>query len=75
MEVHAFSPEGVVGGAVGALIVGFQRAAFSKEAGLGSAPIAHLVVKTRNPVTEGYVALLEPFIDTVVICTMTALTI
>ncbi|MCX2948853.1 alanine/glycine:cation symporter family protein [Lentzea sp. NEAU-D7] len=71
----AFSPEGVVGGAVGALIVGFQRAAFSNEAGLGSAPIAHSAVKTRNPVTEGYVALLEPFIDTVVICTMTALTI
>ncbi|MFC4856849.1 alanine/glycine:cation symporter family protein [Actinophytocola glycyrrhizae] len=71
----AFSPEGVVGGAIGALIVGFQRAAFSNEAGLGSAPIAHSAVKTRNPVTEGYVALLEPFIDTVVICTMTALTI
>jgi alanine or glycine:cation symporter, AGCS family len=71
----AFSPEGVVGGAVGALIVGFQRAAFSNEAGLGSAPIAHSAVKTRHPVTEGYVALLEPFIDTVVICTMTALTI
>ncbi|MFC5291213.1 alanine/glycine:cation symporter family protein [Actinokineospora guangxiensis] len=71
----AFSPEGVVGGAIGALIVGFQRAAFSNEAGLGSAPIAHSAVKTRHPVTEGYVALLEPFIDTVVICTMTALTI
>jgi alanine or glycine:cation symporter, AGCS family len=71
----AFSPEGVVGGAIGALIVGFQRAAFSNEAGLGSAPIAHSAVRTRHPVTEGYVALLEPFIDTVVICTMTALTI
>ena len=71
----AFSPEGVLGGAIGALIVGFQRAAFSNEAGLGSAPIAHSAVKTRNPVTEGYVALLEPFIDTVIICTMTALTI
>jgi alanine or glycine:cation symporter, AGCS family len=71
----AFSPEGVVGGAIGALIVGFQRAAFSNEAGLGSAPIAHSAVKTKHPVTEGYVALLEPFIDTVVICTMTALTI
>jgi AGCS family alanine or glycine:cation symporter len=71
----AFSPEGVVGGTIGALIVGFQRAAFSNEAGLGSAPIAHSAVKTRHPVTEGYVALLEPFIDTVVICTMTALTI
>jgi alanine or glycine:cation symporter, AGCS family len=71
----AFSPEGVVGGAIGALIVGFQRAAFSNEAGLGSAPIAHSAVRTRHPVTEGYVSLLEPFIDTVVICTMTALTI
>uniref|UniRef100_UPI0031CDEF92 alanine/glycine:cation symporter family protein n=1 Tax=Saccharothrix mutabilis TaxID=33921 RepID=UPI0031CDEF92 len=71
----AFSADSVAGGAVGALIVGFQRAAFSNEAGLGSASIAHSAVKTRRPVTEGYVALLEPFIDTVVICTMTALTI
>ncbi|TQM01833.1 alanine/glycine:cation symporter family protein [Pseudonocardia kunmingensis] len=71
----AFNPEGVAGGAIGALIVGFQRAAFSNEAGLGSAPIAHSAVKTKHPVTEGYVAMLEPFIDTVVICTMTALTI
>lgn len=71
----AFSPEGVVGGAIGALIVGFQRSAFSNEAGLGSAPIAHSAVKTKNPITEGYVALLEPFIDTVIVCTMTALTI
>ncbi|OQO90587.1 D-alanine glycine permease [Saccharomonospora piscinae] len=71
----AFAPEGVVGGAIGALIVGFQRSAFSNEAGLGSAPIAHSAVKTKNPATEGYVALLEPFIDTVVVCTMTALTI
>ncbi|HSO64025.1 MAG TPA: alanine/glycine:cation symporter family protein [Ornithinibacter sp.] len=71
----AFSPEGVAGGAVGALIVGFQRAAFSNEAGLGSASVAHSAVKTREPATEGFVAMLEPFIDTVVICTMTALTI
>jgi AGCS family alanine or glycine:cation symporter len=71
----AFSADSVAGGAIGALIVGFQRAAFSNEAGLGSASIAHSAVKTRRPVTEGYVALLEPFIDTVVICTMTALTI
>ena len=71
----AFAPEGVVGGAVGALLVGFQRAAFSNEAGIGSAPIAHSAVKTRYPASEGHVALLEPFIDTVVICTMTALTI
>ena len=71
----AFAPEGVAGGVIGALIVGFQRAAFSNEAGLGSAPIAHSAVKTKHPITEGYVALLEPFIDTVIICTMTALTI
>jgi AGCS family alanine or glycine:cation symporter len=71
----AFTGEGVAGGAVGALIVGFQRAAFSNEAGLGSAAIAHSAVKTDRPVTEGYVALLEPFIDTIVVCTTTALVI
>ncbi len=71
----AFSPEGITGGVVGVLIVGFQRAAFSNEAGIGSASIAHSAVKTKEPATEGFVSLLEPFIDTVVICTMTALTI
>ena len=71
----AFSPEGVTGGVVGVIIIGFQRAAFSNEAGVGSAPIAHAAVKTKNPVSEGFVALLEPLIDTVIICTMTALTI
>jgi AGCS family alanine or glycine:cation symporter len=71
----AFNPQGVAGGVIGALIIGFQRAAFSNEAGLGSAPIAHSAVKTKHPASEGLVALLEPFIDTVVICTMTALTI
>ncbi|MEV8308649.1 alanine/glycine:cation symporter family protein [Streptomyces flavidovirens] len=71
----AFNPEGVAGGVIGALIVGFMRAAFSNEAGIGSAPIAHSAVKTKHPASEGLVALLEPFIDTVVICTMTALTI
>jgi len=71
----AFNPQGVAGGVIGVLIIGFQRAAFSNEAGVGSAPIAHSAVKTRHPVSEGFVALLEPFIDTVVICTMTALTI
>ncbi|GAA5160710.1 alanine/glycine:cation symporter family protein [Ornithinimicrobium tianjinense] len=71
----AFSAEGVTGGIVGALVVGLTRSAFSNEAGLGSAPIAHSTVKTRRPVSEGFVALFEPFIDTVVICTMTALTI
>ncbi|MFC7892620.1 alanine/glycine:cation symporter family protein [Streptomyces sp. NPDC057381] len=71
----AFNPQGVVGGVLGALIIGFKRAAFSNEAGLGSAPIAHSAVKTKHPASEGLVALLEPFIDTVVVCTMTALTI
>lgn len=69
----AFSPEAAKGGILGVLIVGFQRAAFSNEAGVGSASIAHAAVKTDEPVTEGYVSLLEPFIDTVVVCTMTAL--
>ncbi|MEE1928126.1 alanine/glycine:cation symporter family protein [Streptomyces sp. TRM 70351] len=72
---EAFNPQGVAGGLLGALIVGFQRAAFSNEAGIGSAPIAHSAVKTKRPATEGLVAMMEPFIDTVVICTMTALTI
>ena len=71
----AFSPTGVAGGVIGVMIIGFQRAAFSNEAGLGSAAIAHSTVKTRRPVSEGFVAMLEPFVDTVVICTMTALTI
>ncbi len=72
---QAFSPEAGYGGFVGVLIQGFRRAAFSNEAGLGSAAIAHSAVKTREPATEGHVAVLEPFIDTVVICTMTALAI
>jgi alanine or glycine:cation symporter, AGCS family len=71
----AFTPEGIAGGFIGVLIVGFQRAAFSNEAGIGSAAIAHSAVRTERPVTEGFVALLEPFIDTVVVCTMTALVI
>ncbi|MDC3320753.1 alanine:cation symporter family protein [Hyphomicrobiales bacterium] len=71
----AFSPEGVTGGFMGVLILGFRRAVFSNEAGIGSAPIAHSAVKTSNPTTEGLVSLLEPFIDTVVICTLTALVI
>ena len=69
----AFSPEGVVGGAVGVLVQGFRRAAFSNEAGVGSASIAHSAVKTKYAASEGLVSLLEPFIDTVVVCTMTAL--
>ncbi|MGL1921443.1 MAG: alanine:cation symporter family protein [Hyphomicrobiales bacterium] len=71
----AFTGLGVAGGFVGALIQGFKRAAFSNEAGIGSAAIAHSAVKTKEPITEGFVSLLEPFIDTVVICTMTALVI
>ncbi|MCB0430184.1 MAG: alanine:cation symporter family protein [Flavobacteriales bacterium] len=71
----AFVPEAIYGGIIGVLITGFQRAAFSNEAGIGSASIAHSAVKTNEPVTEGLVALLEPFIDTVVVCTMTALVI
>ena len=71
----AFTDVGIAGGIVGALIQGFKRAAFSNEAGVGSAAIAHSAVKTNEPITEGLVSLLEPFIDTVVICTMTALVI
>ncbi len=71
----AFTGLGVAGGLVGALIQGFKRAAFSNEAGVGSAAIAHSAVKTKEPITEGFVSLLEPLIDTVVICTMTALVI
>lgn len=69
----AFNSSAALGGVIGVLIVGFQRAAFSNEAGVGSAAIAHSAVKTKFPASEGIVALLEPFIDTVVICTMTAL--
>lgn len=71
----AFTAEGIGGGVIGVIIIGVQRAAFSNEAGIGSAPIAHSAVKTRRPVSEGFVASLEPFIDTVVVCTMTALII
>lgn len=71
----AFSADAAKGGFVGVMIMGFRRAAFSNEAGIGSAAIAHSTVKTQRPVTEGFVSLLEPFIDTVVICTMTALVI
>jgi len=73
--VQAFSPEAAYGGFIGVLVTGFQRAAFSNEAGIGSASIAHSAARTKHPVREGFVALLEPFIDTVVICTMTALVI
>jgi AGCS family alanine or glycine:cation symporter len=71
----ALTSDGMAGGAIGAMIVGFQRAVFSNEAGIGSAAIAHAAARTEDPAAEGYVALLEPFIDTVVICTLTALVI
>ena len=74
--VHeAFSPVAVTGGMVGVIVQGFKRAAFSSEAGIGSAAIAHSAASVKYPVRQGMVALYEPFIDTVVICTMTALVI
>ena len=73
---EAFKPKAIgVGGVIGVLLIGFRRAAFSNEAGAGSASIAHSAVKTNYSASEGLVALLEPFIDTVLICTMTALVI
>lgn len=71
----AFTAEGVSGGILGAMIQGLKRASFSNEAGLGSASIAHAAAKTSEPVSEGLVSLLEPFIDTIVVCTLTALVI
>ncbi|MGH0029233.1 MAG: alanine/glycine:cation symporter family protein [Myxococcota bacterium] len=71
----AFAPEGVAGGALGVMVLGFRRAAFSNEAGIGSAAVAHAAARARSPVEQGFVALLEPFIDTVVICTLTGLVI
>lgn len=71
----AFSLQAGWGGLVGGMVVGIKRGAFSNEAGLGSASIAHAAAKTNEPVSEGIVALLEPFIDTVVVCSMTALVI
>lgn len=71
----ALRPEAMLGGFIGVLIVGFQRAAFSNEAGVGSASVAHAAVRTEYPASEGIVALLEPFIDTVIVCTLTALVI
>ncbi|MDP2713454.1 sodium:alanine symporter family protein [Rheinheimera sp.] len=71
----AFTPEAGYGGFIGVLIQGFRRAAYSNEAGIGSSPIAHAAAQTKDPVSQGFVGLLEPFIDTVVICTITALVI
>lgn len=75
MLQEAFTSDGIAGGALGALIVGFQRALFSNEAGIGSASIAHAAVHTDEPLTEGFVSLLEPFIDTVIICHASALVV
>ena len=72
---QAFSPDAAFGGFLGVLIIGVKRAVFSNEAGIGSAAIAHSAAKVKNPIEEGVVALLEPFIDTIVVCTMTALVI
>jgi len=72
---EAFSPTAVGGGIIGVIVQGFKRAAFSSEAGIGSAAIAHSAASVRYPVRQGFVALYEPFIDTVIICTMTALVI
>ena len=71
----AFNPGAAWGGFIGVLVTGFKRAAFSNEAGVGSAAIAHSAAKTKEPVREGIVALLEPFIDTIIVCTMTGLVI
>ncbi|SEH87791.1 alanine or glycine:cation symporter, AGCS family [Rheinheimera pacifica] len=71
----AFTPEAGYGGFIGVLIQGFRRAAYSNEAGIGSSPIAHAAAQTKEPVSQGFIGLLEPFIDTVVICTITALVI
>ena len=72
---EAFTLDAGIGGLIGVLVQGFQRAAFSSEAGIGSAAIAHAAAQVKYPVRQGIVALMEPFIDTVVICTMTALVI
>jgi len=72
---EAFVPSAVTGGVVGALIQGFRRAAFANEAGVGSAPMAHATVRTHEPMSQGFAALMEPFLDTVIICLLTALVI
>jgi len=72
---EAFNPQAVGGGFIGVMVIGIKRAVFSNEAGIGSAAIAHSAAKVKYPVEEGVVALLEPFIDTIVVCTMTALVI
>jgi len=71
----AFAPDGVVGGIIGVFVIGMRRAVYSTESGLGSATMAHAAAKTNEPISEGMIALLEPFIDTIVVSTMTALVI
>ena len=72
---EAFAPDAVAGGVIGALIQGFRRAAFANEAGIGSAPMAHATVRTNEPMSQGFAALMEPFLDTIIICLLTALVI
>lgn len=72
---EAFVPDSVAGGILGALIVGFRRAAFANEAGVGSAPMAHATVRTNEPMSQGFAALMEPFLDTVIVCLLTALVV
>jgi len=72
---EAFRADAVAGGALGALIQGFRRASFANEAGIGSAPMAHATVRTREPMSQGFAALMEPFLDTIVICLLTALVV
>jgi AGCS family alanine or glycine:cation symporter len=72
---EAFAPHAVAGGVIGALIQGFRRAAFANEAGIGSAPMAHATVRTNEPMSQGFAALMEPFLDTIIICLLTALVI
>ncbi len=72
---EAFAPQAITGGVIGALIAGFRRAAFANEAGLGSAPMAHATVRTVEPMSQGFAALMEPFLDTVIICLLTAMVV
>ena len=72
---EAFVPHAIAGGVIGALIQGFRRASFANEAGIGSAPMAHATVRTNEPMSQGFAALMEPFLDTMVICLLTALVV
>ena len=72
---EAFMPQSVVGGVIGTIIIGFRRSVQSNEAGSGSAPIAYAAVKTNEPISQGFVSLMEPFLDTVIICSLTAFVI